>query len=213
MVTATLLAFLVIVAPAVGQLSSYWGFRFGTTTVTQDNSPSYTDSRDSRFGWVVGVSKTLPIHIWKSTRIVMEVQARQSIWNRYFRGGYGTTQLTFNDPHVSIREFVFAPLFVHGATERARMFLQVGPEIAWVGAVSGTHSYDEANWSKIVFGINMGGGFIFPVSNNKEFVIDVRYNSDISEAIDDSKREAPVGSRFDEIHILLGVNFGTYEGY
>ena len=211
MVWAALLMLLFAVTPSVGQLSDYWGVRFGTTIVTQDNYPQYTDEKTARFGWLLGVSRTLPIADWKSIRLVLEGQARHSSWNRFI---FEPGQREYDDPHVQVHEFVFSPLFIHSVSvDKARFFLQAGPEISYVNLTFGTFNYDDTHWRDVGFSINLGGGIIIPAGHDKEFVLDIRYNSDISKAVDDTGRHAPVGSRFDELHILLGVNLTLDEGY
>jgi hypothetical protein len=211
MFRAAWLMLLLTVFPAMGQLGDCWGVRVGGTTVVQDNYSAYTDESANGYGWLVGVSRTLSLTDWKSVRIVLEGQVRHSSWRRFAFGPMAQQSI---DPKVSIHEFVVAPLFIHSVpVDRARFFLQAGPEISYVDLSKATYQYDHENWNKIVFSYNFGGGIIFPARHGREFVLDIRYNSDISKAVDDSGRDAPVGSRFDELHILLGVNFGLDEGY
>lgn len=212
MVRTFIFLLLVTAAPALGQLQEYWGTRFGTTLVVQDNYEAYTDEKAARFGWLLAVSRTLPLTDWRSIKLVLEGQVRHSAMSRYVLGPHATV---YNDSHVKVHEFVFTPLIIHSVpVNQARFFLQAGPEVAWVSTVSGTYYYDTTQWRRVIFSVNLGGGIIIPVARDKELVLDLRYNSDITEAVDGSGRNAPVGTRFDELHILLGVNLSLDdEGY
>ncbi|MBU0693000.1 hypothetical protein KKH18_14455, partial [bacterium] len=61
MIRAAWLMLLLAAVPALGQIQSYWGVRSGMTTVIQDNYSAYTDEEPNRYGWLLAVSRTLPL--------------------------------------------------------------------------------------------------------------------------------------------------------
>jgi hypothetical protein len=204
-----ILMLFVSASAAEAGLFDYWGFRAGPGYVIRDNQEGTyagTGISNRLFGGQIGVLFGLFLDESRGLCLQMEAGTRGSIWNTL------TSQRPSPPEHFSSPmysgEFILTPMLVyHLPSVWLTPFLQLGIESDIIWGASGPFLENTESWVDRSISWNIGGGLLIPTSKG-DVVIDVRYNSDLIDQYEPrSPRRNNDPTKFNELHVLLGMNF------
>ncbi|RQV99067.1 hypothetical protein EH220_02250 [bacterium] len=191
---------LVLTSKAEARFFDKWGFRVGSGQAIGDNISGNIRESDVRSG-LFGLSGAFELEPDYNLWIEFRGELRYTTWRIFDIDFPGRTYTYEFAPGVSFLYSLPVPI-----KPKFSLSYRIGIEHNYHSPFSDMLVNDVGTWQRSSWSWVVGGEIVVPMGV-PELVFSIRYNEDMTDNVEHFPQFTPEGSRFSEVHYMVGMNF------